>query len=61
LSGKKKIKAHVKVFAVLKQLCFGISFNAFTDYFQMDEGTVRRAFHAFCDDVTTSNDEPRRC
>jgi hypothetical protein len=56
LSGKKKIKAHVKVLAVLKTLRFGVSFNAFTDYFQLDEGTVRRAFHAFCDAIS-SDDE----
>jgi hypothetical protein len=55
LSAKKKVKAHVKVLAVLKMLCFGISFNAFTDYFQMDEGTVCHAFHAFCDAISSDD------
>jgi hypothetical protein len=56
LSEKKTIKAHVKVLAVLKTLRFGVSFNAFTDYFKMDEGTVHQAFHAFCDTIS-SDDE----
>jgi hypothetical protein len=56
LSGKKKIKAHAKVLAVLKTLCFDISFNAFTDYFQMDEGTICRAFHAFCDVISSDGE-----
>ncbi len=52
----KKVKAHVQVLAVLKTLHFGVSFNAFTFYFQMDKGTIRRAFHAFCNAIS-SDDE----
>jgi hypothetical protein len=48
LKGNKRIRAHIKVLAVLKTFPFAVSFKAFEDYFQMSDATVRRSFHAMC-------------
>ena len=39
--GKPSIAPAVKFLAVQKMLCYGVSFSAFQDYFQMGDSTVR--------------------
>jgi hypothetical protein len=40
--GKLSIHPHVKFLAAQKMICYGISFTAFQDYFQMGESTAQR-------------------
>jgi hypothetical protein len=56
LKGTKRIRAHIKVLAVFKTLHFGVSFEAFADYFQMSDATVRQSFHTMCG-VIASDEE----
>lgn len=39
--GKLSIHPHVKFCAAQKMMCYGVSFSAFKDYFQMGESTAR--------------------
>jgi len=47
-----QIAAHVKVLNVLKTLRFGTPFNAFEDYFQVSDETVRLAQKRFFEAIT---------
>jgi hypothetical protein len=39
--GQRSIHPHVKFLAAQKLMCYGVSFTAFQDYFQMGESTAR--------------------
>ena len=38
--GELSISPHVKFLAAQKMICYGVSFSAFKDYFQMGESTA---------------------
>ena len=42
LAGKPNICPYVKFLVAMKMICYGVSGNAFMDYFQMRETTTRR-------------------
>ena len=46
--GRLSISPVVKLLTALKMLCFGVSFTAFKDYFQMGESTARFCLHELC-------------
>ena len=55
-TGRPGIAPEVKLLGALKKLCYGVSFIAFTDYFQMAESTARLCVSKLCRGIINCKD-----
>jgi len=54
VTGKDGIRPEAKILIALKQLAFGTSAIAFTDYFQMSDTTARHSMKELCNIISSS-------